>query len=278
MRWWRPGHYIDDFGLCAHAVGSGVSPCARRTESRCNTSRGKSVSNESCDCLTRFDSPMASNQRAMPGIRPRGEQTRGRANKPRKKKKKNPTCLCPVERHESSMVYVFHLNGFRGPPHARLFRWWMNTTQRHGYRALPKSIKTPKMRSKSETETQLSHGRSRRVCGRGGPGLVLNELQELFPRLCGGAHTTQHAAGDCLRRSFLDAAHYHAQVAALHDNSDTLRLQHFCECQSHLFGKPLLYLQSPRKHLCYSSQLREADDAAIRDITDVHLPHVRSLP
>lgn len=52
--------------------------------------------------------------------------------------------------------------------------------------------------------------------------LILNKFQELFPRLRGGPHATEHAAGDGLRRGLLHTAHHHTQVARLDYDSYAL--------------------------------------------------------
>lgn len=60
-------------------------------------------------------------------------------------------------------------------------------------------------------------------------------------------------------------------MARFHDDGDTLWLEDFGQSKGDLFGQTLLNLQSAREHLGDTCQLGEAEDAAVGDITDVHL-------
>jgi hypothetical protein len=54
-------------------------------------------------------------------------------------------------------------------------------------------------------------------------------------------------------------------------DGDTLRLQHLGQRESNLLGEALLDLESTREHLGNTGKFRETDDAAVRDVADVHL-------
>lgn len=107
----------------------------------------------------------------------------------------------------------------------------------------------------------------------------MKQSQELFPGLRARPHTSQHAAGCCSAANLLHASHDHAQVGRFHDDSDTSRLENLRYSQSNLLGQSLLDLKSAGEHLGQASQFGEAEDAAIRDVADMHLPHmIRSIP
>jgi len=55
------------------------------------------------------------------------------------------------------------------------------------------------------------------------------------------------------------------------NDGDALWLEHFGEGKADLLCEPFLDLKSPREHFDYSSDLREANYSAVRDVPDVHL-------
>ena len=69
----------------------------------------------------------------------------------------------------------------------------------------------------------------------------------------------------------MNATHDHTQVAGFHDDSNALWLKDFRQGESDLFGQTLLDLESAREHLGNTGQLREAENAAIGNVTNVHL-------
>lgn len=99
----------------------------------------------------------------------------------------------------------------------------------------------------------------------------VEESQEFFSGLSAGAHASQHAASGRGAAGLLHTAHDHAQVGRLHDDTDTAGLQDLGNSKSNLLSQALLNLQSAREHLGQTSQLGEAKDTAIRDVSDVHL-------
>ena len=60
-------------------------------------------------------------------------------------------------------------------------------------------------------------------------------------------------------------------MAGLYNDGDALRLENFGEGKGDLLCKPFLDLKSPREHFDYSSDLREANDSAVGDVSDMHL-------
>lgn len=58
---------------------------------------------------------------------------------------------------------------------------------------------------------------------------ILDKLEEFLASFCGRAHAPQHARGYGFGGCFLDAAHDHAEMAGLDNDSDTLRLEDFGE-------------------------------------------------
>lgn len=99
----------------------------------------------------------------------------------------------------------------------------------------------------------------------------LDQVQELFPGFSGGPHAAQHATGGCGGRGLLYTAHDHAEMARLNHDSDTLRLEHLREGECNLLGESLLDLQAAGKHLSDTGELGETDDAAVGDVSNVHL-------
>lgn len=61
--------------------------------------------------------------------------------------------------------------------------------------------------------------------------------------------TSQHRAGNCLPMLFFHAAHLHAQMARLDDNSNTVWADFFLNGVRNLAGHTLLNLQAPRKNV-----------------------------
>ena len=105
----------------------------------------------------------------------------------------------------------------------------------------------------------------------------VQQSQEFLASLSTRSHAAQHAAGGRGAASLLDATHDHAKVGGFHNNPDTTWLENFRDCQSNLLGQALLNLKSAGEHLSQASKLRESEDTAIRDIADVHLPHMVSV-
>lgn len=101
---------------------------------------------------------------------------------------------------------------------------------------------------------------------------AVQEGQELLPGLCARPHASQHAAGCGGTASLLHTTHHHAEMGRFHNNTDTARLQNLRDGQSDLLGQALLYLKTAGEHFRQTGKLREAEDATVRDVTDVHLP------
>lgn len=67
-------------------------------------------------------------------------------------------------------------------------------------------------------------------------------------------------------------------MARLHHHRNPLWLQHLGKRQRNLLRQPLLHLEPAGKHFGNARQLRQADDAAVGNVTNVHLmPTVQSV-
>lgn len=102
----------------------------------------------------------------------------------------------------------------------------------------------------------------------------VEQRQELFSCLCTWSHATKHATGSSCACCFLYASHDHAEMTWLHDHSNALRFQNFCNGESDLFGQSFLYLKTTGEHLSESCKFREANDSAVGDVANVHLIYV----
>ncbi len=69
--------------------------------------------------------------------------------------------------------------------------------------------------------------------------------------------------------SWSSAPHHHAEVVRLDHHTHAAWLEHVHQCVRHLVGESLLYLQPAGKHLDHARDLREADQAAVRQVRDV---------
>lgn len=104
----------------------------------------------------------------------------------------------------------------------------------------------------------------------------MKESQELFSGLGARPHASQHAAGGRCTAGLLHTTHDHAKMGRFHDNTDTAGLQDFGYGESDLLGQALLNLQSAGEHFGQAGQFRKTEDTAIRDVSDMHLPHMVS--
>jgi hypothetical protein len=60
-------------------------------------------------------------------------------------------------------------------------------------------------------------------------------------------------------------------MGRFHDDTNAAGLQNLRDGKGNLLSQALLNLQSAREHLSQASQLGEAEDTAIRDVSDMHL-------
>lgn len=104
------------------------------------------------------------------------------------------------------------------------------------------------------------------------PAVDANQVQELIPRLLLALKAPQNTARDGARAGLLDTPHDHAQVAGLHDDRNTLRLEDLHDGIGNFLSQPLLDLQSTCEQLRDPGQFRDADDRLVGDIANVHLP------
>lgn len=100
---------------------------------------------------------------------------------------------------------------------------------------------------------------------------MTDEAQKFFTRFLAVAEHTEHAARHGACALLLHAAHRHAHVLALHDDSNATGLERFVQSEGDLARKALLHRQPPRKRLGNAGQLRKADDHTVGDIADVDL-------
>lgn len=98
-----------------------------------------------------------------------------------------------------------------------------------------------------------------------------NEVEELVSRLGLALEAAENAAGDGAGGGLFDTAHHHAQMARLHDYSDTLRLEDLHNGVSNFLSQAFLNLQAAGEHLGDSGKFGKADDGLVGDVTDVHL-------
>src|SRR5689334_4448968 len=73
----------------------------------------------------------------------------------------------------------------------------------------------------------------------------------------------------------LDAAHHHAEMPCLADNTDTAGLHKLLQCFRYLLGQPFLNLKTTSEDIDDTRQLAQSDDLFIRQIRDVHFPEKR---
>lgn len=101
--------------------------------------------------------------------------------------------------------------------------------------------------------------------------LPVDEVQELFPRLRGRPHSTEHTACCCGSSGLLHTTHNHTEMAGFDDDSDALRLQHLRQSKGDLLGQAFLDLQAASEHLGDTSEFGETDNATVGNVADVHL-------
>lgn len=65
--------------------------------------------------------------------------------------------------------------------------------------------------------------------------------------------------------------YYYIEITRLYNDGDALLLEYFREGKGDLFYKPFLDLKSPREYFDYSSDFREANYSAVKDISDIYL-------
>ncbi len=95
------------------------------------------------------------------------------------------------------------------------------------------------------------------------------EAEELVSRLRIIPERAEQGAGNRLRILLLDAAHHHAEVHGLDDDTDAARLQDLADRLRDLTGKPLLDLKPPGENVHQTRQLRQPNDTARRDLSDM---------
>lgn len=98
-----------------------------------------------------------------------------------------------------------------------------------------------------------------------------NQVHVLLPRLRTLSKPSKHTARRRHGRSLSNSPHDHAQMAALNDDGNTLRLKDLADGERNLLGETLLDLKTAGEHFGDAGELAEAEDAAVGDVADVHL-------
>src|SRR5712692_590307 len=86
-----------------------------------------------------------------------------------------------------------------------------------------------------------------------------NQVEELGTRARVLAERAEHARRDELPARLLDAAHLHAQVTSLDNDSDALRRNRSVQCLGDLLGHAFLQLQSVGEDADQARDLAQAD-------------------
>src|SRR6188508_166986 len=97
-----------------------------------------------------------------------------------------------------------------------------------------------------------------------------NHRQEFCPRARIGAEVAKKLARDHGHAVLAHAARGHALVDSFDDDADAARLQHVLDAVRDLRRQRFLHLQPACERLDDTRQLADADDLAIRKVTDVH--------
>src|SRR5262245_47335304 len=97
------------------------------------------------------------------------------------------------------------------------------------------------------------------------------EVEELHARFLPRSEAAEHRARDRARVLLLHAAHQHAHVLRLDDDTDAERGDLVVDRLGDLRGEPLLHLQPPAEDLDHSGDLAQPDDLLVREIRDVAL-------
>lgn len=105
--------------------------------------------------------------------------------------------------------------------------------------------------------------------------LPVHQVQKLLPRLGRRPHTAEHTRRDRRAVGLADAAHGDTQMGRLHHDGHAEGLEHLGHREGDLLRQPLLDLEPAREHFGDPSNLGQADDPAVRDVSDVHLPRER---
>src|SRR5438552_974891 len=102
-----------------------------------------------------------------------------------------------------------------------------------------------------------------------------HQVEELGSGARVAAEGAEHARGHHVAARRLDPPHLHAQVARLHDDTDTPGGERLVERLGDLPGQLLLELQAVREDLDEARDLAQTDDLAIWQITHVDVPEER---
>src|SRR3954452_18465527 len=109
----------------------------------------------------------------------------------------------------------------------------------------------------------------------GGRRRALDVREELGARLVAAPEEAEDGRRRHDASRLPDAAHDRAQMGRFDDDADALRGESLHQEIGDLLRQPLLDLQPPGVHLDHARDLREADDAAVRDVRDVGRPEER---
>src|SRR5690606_32313362 len=105
------------------------------------------------------------------------------------------------------------------------------------------------------------------------PAMPSDEVQKLGARAGVRAEMSEQLTRNHRHAPLADAAGRHALVCAFNDGAHPLRLHHDLNAMSDLHGHRFLHLETAGEGLDDASELADADDLAVRQITDVDLAH-----
>lgn len=98
---------------------------------------------------------------------------------------------------------------------------------------------------------------------------MVDELKKFFASLQLGPKHSQHGTGDSHCILFFHAAHHHAQMAGLHDDGHTMRLEFGLQRVCNLHGQSLLHLQSAAKGIHQPRDLAQSDHFFVRHVSNM---------
>src|SRR6266513_5982802 len=101
------------------------------------------------------------------------------------------------------------------------------------------------------------------------------QIQKFVARVLILLEYAEHGTGNGDGVLFLYTAHDHAEMLRLDDDGDAARMDLFIDGFRDLRRQPFLNLQAAREHIHEALNLAQADDAAVRDVSDVGLAEKR---
>ena len=106
-------------------------------------------------------------------------------------------------------------------------------------------------------------------------GPVVNQRQELIPRLLLLSETSQHRRRDRGGMLLLYSAHHHAEMAGLDNYPHSLRMNRVLNGLGNLRGQAFLNLQTAGENFYQARNFAQSDHFAVRNIGNMHLAEKR---